>query len=94
MTRSLSVDLPSGISGWGRKLLGSSEPFAWFHSWLPVLVPIVGFWRAGSRPKAHHLGKAGRVGVYILLAPMVLACVYGQWSFAKAILIQGGALPG
>ena len=59
---------------------------------LPALIVLLGFWRSGKKPDAHHMRKGSRVGMYIVGSAIVAACVFFQWQFAEAILVQGGFL--
>lgn len=59
-----------------------------------ALIVLVFFWRTGKKPKAHHMGKGSRVGTYIVATAMVAGCVYYQFIFAEAILVEGGYLAG
>lgn len=61
---------------------------------LPCLLVLLGFWRSGKKPDAHHMGKGSRIGYFILAPAIIIACVFGQWILAEAILIEGGFLPG
>ncbi|MEC5193520.1 hypothetical protein RCH17_003832 [Arthrobacter sp. MP_M7] len=61
---------------------------------IPCLLVLIGLWRAGRKPDAHHMGKGGRVGVYIFGSAMILACVVGQWVMASGILVAGGYFNG
>ena len=69
---------------------GIPMPFAL----LPVLLVLLGLLRGSIKPDAHHMGKGSRGGLYILGTAMVIACVFFQFVFARAILIEGGALAG
>jgi hypothetical protein len=57
---------------------------------LPCLVVLFGFWRSGKKADAHHMGKASRIGLYILGTAIVVGCVVGQWVMASGILTAGG----
>lgn len=57
---------------------------------VPCLLVLVGLWRSGRKPDAHHMGKGGRVGVYVFGTAMILACVVGQAVMGQAILANGG----
>lgn len=60
---------------------------------MPVLVPILGIWRAAGRTEKHPRTTAGRLRAYILVVVFVSVCVIGQWIFAEGILVAGGYLP-
>jgi hypothetical protein len=57
---------------------------------LPVLVPILGMWRAVARPEKSPRTKAGRIRAYILLAVFVSVCMFAQWTLSESILVAGG----
>jgi hypothetical protein len=57
---------------------------------LPVMVPIVGFWKTVRKPTTHHMGKAARARAYVLVTAFIGACVFFQWIFAESILTAGG----
>ncbi|WP_394251282.1 hypothetical protein [Arthrobacter pityocampae] len=59
---------------------------------IPALIVLFGFWRSGKKSDSHHMRKGSRVGMYIAGGTIVLACVFFQWRFAEAILIEGGFL--
>ncbi len=59
---------------------------------LPALVVLVGFWRSGRKPNAHHMRSGSRVGLYVIGTAVIVACVVFQWNFAEAILTEGGFL--
>ena len=59
-----------------------------------ALIALVVFWRTGKKPEAHHMGKGSRVATYIVATVMVAGCVYFQFIFAEAILVEGGYLAG
>ncbi|WOH19418.1 hypothetical protein IRJ34_03580 [Paenarthrobacter sp. GOM3] len=61
---------------------------------IPCLLVLLGLWRAGKKPDAHHMGGGGRFAVYIFGIGMVLTCVIGQLIMAQGILVAGGYLPG
>lgn len=60
---------------------------------LPVLVPILGMWRAIARPEKSPRTKAGRIRIYILVVVFVSVCTIAQWTFSEGILVSGGYLP-
>jgi hypothetical protein len=60
---------------------------------LPVLVPILGMWRASRRLEKSPRTKAGRIRIYILLAVFVSVCMIAQWTMSEEILVAGGYLP-
>ncbi|MBP3042944.1 hypothetical protein KKR91_07995 [Arthrobacter jiangjiafuii] len=53
---------------------------------LVVLVVLFLFWRGGKKPDAHHMGKGGRIVLYILGPAIVVGCVAGQLVMAQSIL--------
>lgn len=57
---------------------------------LPVLVPILGIWRAVGRPEKNPRTKAGRVRAYVLAVAFATVCLIVQWTMANAILVAGG----
>lgn len=57
---------------------------------LPVLVPILGTWRAVARPEKSPRTKAGRIRAYILVAVFVSVCMLAQWTLSESILVAGG----
>ena len=59
---------------------------------LPVLVPILGFWRAVRRPEKEPRTKAGRVRSYVIAVFAAAVCIFAQWTMAGAILVAGGAV--
>jgi hypothetical protein len=61
---------------------------------LPCLIVLFGLWRSGKKPDAHHMGKGGRIAVYIFGTAMILACAIAQWVMASGILSAGGFFPG
>ena len=69
---------------------GIPMPFAL----LPVVLVLSGLLRGSVKPDAHHMGKGSRGGLYIVGTAMVIGCIILQSVFARALLIEGGALPG
>ncbi len=61
---------------------------------LPCMLLLIGIWRAGTTPNAHHMRKGSRVGTYILGSGLIAVCVVGQWVIAESILEAGGCLVG
>jgi hypothetical protein len=59
---------------------------------LPCPLVLFGFWLSGEQPAAHHMGKGSRIGYYILAPAIIVACVWGEWILAEAILIEAGFL--
>lgn len=59
---------------------------------LVVVLVLVLFWRGGKKPDAHHMGKGGRILLYILGPAIVVGCVAGQLVMAQSIL-AGAVLP-
>ncbi|MBP3036568.1 hypothetical protein J2M53_09930 [Arthrobacter sp. zg-ZUI100] len=53
---------------------------------LVTLVALFLFWRGGKKPDAHHMGKGGRIVLYILGPAIVVGCVAGQLVMAQSIL--------
>jgi hypothetical protein len=61
---------------------------------LPMLLVLLGFWRSGKKPDAHHMGKGSRAAYYILAPAIIIACGVGQWVMGQAILTNGGYFAG
>ena len=53
---------------------------------LVILVVLFLFWRTGKKPDAHHMGKAERIGLYVLGSGITVGCVVGQCVMAQSIL--------
>ncbi|MBD7993840.1 hypothetical protein H9639_00785 [Arthrobacter sp. Sa2CUA1] len=87
--QNVPVDTRLPYSGrFGRS--GMPMPFA--IGVIPVaLIVLV---RPSTSRRAHHMGKKSRIGYYILLPPMLLGAVYGQFVMAELLMIESGALPG
>lgn len=57
---------------------------------LPCLIVLFGLWRAGKKSDAHHMGKGGRMTVYVFGSSMILAYVIAQSIMAYGVLDAGG----
>jgi hypothetical protein len=56
---------------------------------LPCLAVLLGFWRSGRKPDAHHMSKGSRTVYYILSPAIIVGCVWGQWTMGESILTAG-----
>lgn len=86
----LSAEMPYSGRFRGRSRDGIPMPVAMA---LPMFLLYV-LWQTGRGARAHFMGPGSRKAFYVLGVLWVLWCIYSQWIFTEAILVEEGVIGG